>query len=497
VTTTRFSACLCIGILIGIGVLELGCAGSAPPSSAAKPPTQLAGRCRGTLGLEAVPVSRAMRKKLALPKDFQGAVVREVLPGGPAAAAGIRPDDIVEQIGDSRIANECELAAAAYNRACEPVRVRVARAGAAIETTLVPVDQSAFYEKSCRDGITSACFRQAWTGWTRRGADNGRALELFASACKAGSAEACAYEGLQSIDSGERGSEAVTVLERSCNLGSGGGCANLAFLYGTGKFVKRDDRRAATLYVKSCDLGDPQGCYNAGLMAQDGRGVPADVSRAALRYEEACELGSSTGCTNLGFLYEHGRGVKADKRRAFDLYQRGCSGSSCQPSNLNGCVNVGRAYRDGLGVEKSEPRAAAIFREACDRKINPDDVDSEENSARACSLLGGLYLAGDGIKMDLTQGRELSELGCRRHDAFGCFNAAAVFAAGSGIEKDAAKAAFYLDAACKLGDGEGCHDLGVAYEKGNGVGRDPRRAAGLFKKSCQLGFAQACSKKGR
>ena len=494
---TRISASLCGAGLTGAVILAAGCAGSPPPSTAAGTSAESTGRCRGTLGLEVAPTSRALKKRLALPKDFKGAVVLEVLPGGPAAAAGIRGNDIVEQIGTSRIANDCDFIDAAYSRSCEPVRVLVRRSGTAVEATLVPVDQTTFYDKSCRGGIASACFRQAWTNWNRRSTDKGPAIQLFESGCKAGSAEACAYEGLELMRSADRGTEAVKVLERSCNLASAGGCANFGFLYATGKFAKKDDRRAMALYVKACDLGDAQGCYNVGLMAEEGRGGPSDVSRAAARYEEACELGSSTGCTNLGFLYEHGRGVKTDKGRAFELYQRGCNGTSCQPSNLNGCVNVGRAYRDGMGVEKSEPRAAAIFREACDRKPHPDDVNPEENSARGCSLLGGLYLAGDGIKMDLAKGRELSELGCDRNDSFGCFNAAAVFTAGSGVEKDAAKAASYLDRACKLGDAEGCYDLGLAHEKGNGVARDPRRAAELTKKACQLGFAQACSKKGK
>lgn len=496
-TTTRISAGLFAAILFGALILGAGCAGSQPARSAARPAAKSRARCRGTLGIEVIASSRELRKALALPGDFKGAVIGDVLPGGPAAAAGIGPNDIIEEIDAARISGDCDFTDAAFNRACGPVRIRVRRASTAVEVTLVPVDQGAFLEKSCRDGIASACFRKAWTGWSRRSAQNGRALELFESACKLGSAEACAYQGLQLMDSGDRESEAIAALERSCNLGSGGGCATFAFLYATGKFVKRDDRRAMALYVKACDLGDALGCYNVGLMADDGRGGPPDLSLAAARYDEACRLGSSTACTNLGFLYEHGRGVRADTGRAAALYQMGCDGTKCQPSNLGGCLNLARAYRDGVGVEKSEARAASIFREACDRKPNPDDIHSDENGARACSLLGGLYLAGDGIEKDLAQGLDLSELGCERGDSFGCFNAAAVFAAGTGVEKDAGKAASFLDRACKGGDGEGCHDLGVAYQKGGGGKRDPSRATELFKRSCELGFAQACSKEGR
>jgi TPR repeat protein len=489
---TRALAWLPAAIALGGAALTSGCASSSSPGSPAKAAPAPAARCVGTLGIEAGPISRQARKKLALPEDEKGALVTSVLPGGPAAAAGILPNDVVERIDSTPIVNDCEFGNAAFHRAsCGPVRVSVWRAGASLEMTLVPVDQTALLEKTCQDGNADACFREGWLLWSRRGGPKvDRALELFTAACKAGSSDACAYEALQLMDTPDRGSESLAAAERSCELGNGGGCAHLAFLYATGKFVKKDDHRATTLYTKACDLGDPQGCYNVGLMADDARGGPRDLVRAVAKYAEACTLGSAIGCTNLGFLYENGRGVKTDKLKAVALYQHGCDGSSCQRSNLGGCVNVGRAYRDGIGVAKDEARAAEIFREACDRKLDPDDIHAAENSARACSLLGGLSIAGDGIPKDLAQGRELSELGCERGDSFGCFNAAAV-------ATDAAKAAVYLDLACKAGDGEGCFDLGVAYEKGNGVAADRKRAGELYRKACQLGFAQACKKKVR
>ncbi|HKD17455.1 MAG TPA: PDZ domain-containing protein [Thermoanaerobaculia bacterium] len=448
--------------------------------------------------MEAGPITGAIRKKLGLPADVRGAVVTEVWAESPAAAAAIRPNDVVEEIGTSRIGSDCDFDDATFNRSCGPVRVTVWRSGARIEATLEAVDQTAFVEKACRDGSADACFREGWLLWSRKGGPNvPRALELFTAACKAGSARGCAYEALQLMDEPERGSESVAAAERSCQLGDASGCAHLAFLYATGKFVKKDDHRATALYGKACDLGDAQGCYNVGLNADEGRGSARDLARAVSKYEEACGLGSATGCTNLGFLYEHGRGVRTDTAKAFDLYRRGCDGTSCQPSNLNGCVNVGRAYRDGIGVEKSEARAAEIFREACDRPVNRDDSGAAENGSRACSLLGGLYIAGDGIPRDLAKGLELSVLGCDRGDSFGCFNAAAVYSAGQSTAADPAKAAQYLDLACKGGDGEGCFNLGVAYEKGNGVTPDRSRASQLFTRACQIGFSEACKKKTR
>src|SRR5262245_36146326 len=262
-------------------LLAAGCTTTQPAAA----PQQQGGapapsaKCTGTLGIDVAPLSAAVRKRLDLPKEMKGAVVTQVFPGGPAAAAGIKENDIVEKVGPASISNDCEFARAGFGRACEPVTVTVKRGGATIEATLTPVNEAPFFEKLCAAGNIQACFRQAWLLWSKDHGD-GHAFELFESACKAGSGEACAYEGYQLTLSSERSRESVAVLDRACDEKSASGCAHLAFLYATGKEVAKDDKRAAVLYQRSCDLGDAQGCYNAGLMSDDGRGVARDAARA-------------------------------------------------------------------------------------------------------------------------------------------------------------------------------------------------------------------------
>ena len=395
--------------------------------------------------METAPVSQALRKQLALPDEFQGAVVVEIFPGGPAAKAGVQPNDIIEQVDSSRITNDCDFVNAAHSRPCGPVRVVLRRAGASVEATLVPVDQDSFLEEACRNGIARACFRRAWGFWARnQGIDRQYGLELYQAACQSGSAEACAHAGLQLADQPAQAKTALAALERSCELQSGAGCAHLAFLYATGKLVTKDDRRATQLYVRSCDLGDAQGCFNVGLMADQGRGGARNLPRAVAKYEEACAAWKRNRLHEPGYFYEKGIGVKKDAARGVALYQRGCDGTACGPSNLNGCLNVGRAFRDGIGMEKNPSRAASIFQQACDREPDGGDPGAPRIASRACSLLGALYFEGNGVEKDLTKGRQLSELGCERGDGYGCFNAAVT-------EPDLAKAASFLERACQAG----------------------------------------------
>ena len=392
---------LLLALLFAGGCASTGPSGGPGPAGAPAPSE------RATLGFEGKPITRQLRKKLSLPASVIGVVAENVIPGGPAALAGVRPNDVVERIGGADILGECDFLDVAFNRPPGPVDVVVRRGGSKLTLTLAAARQDALFEKSCRAGVLAACFRQAWSlAGSRDAGDRGRSLELYDSACRAGSADACAYRGLFLSRDGNR--ESVAVLERACDLGSGGGCATLAFLHATGKFVPKDDRRANALYVKSCALGDEQGCYNEGLMADEGRGTGRDLARAVARYREACEGGSAPACTNLGFLYEHGTGVGKDAPRAAALYKRGCDGSRCQPSNRNGCVNLGRAYRDGTGVAKEPSRAAPLFRDACDREIDANDPGSGANRSRACSLLGALYIDGDGVEKDSSAALRLS-----------------------------------------------------------------------------------------
>jgi len=148
--------------------------------------------------------------------------------------------------------------------------------------------------------------------------------------------------------------------------------------------------------------------------------------------------------------------------------------------------------RDGIGVQKDLPRAVQIFENACHQATDDDDVDADENQSRACALLGALYLTGDGVKKDLTAGRELSEQACEGNDAFGCFNAAQIYATGLGVEADPVAAARFYDTACESDDGESCYELAQFYQEGRGVDRDAARAAELMRRACTLGFQKSC-----
>ena len=415
------------------------------------------GPCRGTVGIEVTGLSRAWRSRLGLPDEVLGAVVTEVLPRSPAATAGLRVGDVISAVGATPVTDAC---ASGFwsGRGCEPIDLVLHRSSGPVRLSVAPAPEALLYRQACRSGVPSACYRLARISWSGSGAspDEERPLELFEDACRRGSGAACAALGEVLGPDAARGQEALSLLERACGLQDARGCLLLASAFAMGTLASRDDARAAPLYEKSCDLGSALGCYNAGLMFNEGRGVPMDHRRAFRAYAEGCSMGSTTACTDEGFMREWGRGVEQDQALAADRYRRACQDTACQSANLLGCVNLGRAHRDGIGVARDPARAAEIFRGACDRAPAPDDVAPARQRARACSLLGALYLVGQGVDTDPVQGLALSKRGCNEGDDFGCYNAGVVFARGLGVGPDDDMAAGFFRRACEGGDEEAC-----------------------------------------
>ena len=63
---------------------------------------------RGYLGVAVAPVTPDMRRELRLPPD-RGALVAEVVPRSPAAAAGLAPGDVVTAFQNAPIQSANEL----------------------------------------------------------------------------------------------------------------------------------------------------------------------------------------------------------------------------------------------------------------------------------------------------------------------------------------------------------------------------------------------------
>jgi serine protease Do len=79
-----------------------------------------------------------LRQRLSL-GDARGAVVTEVQPGSPAAEAGLRPGDLLMQVGGSHVKDAASAKQAlAKTDTKKPMRVRVLREGRGLFLIIPP-----------------------------------------------------------------------------------------------------------------------------------------------------------------------------------------------------------------------------------------------------------------------------------------------------------------------------------------------------------------------
>jgi S1-C subfamily serine protease len=91
---------------------------------------------RGYIGVEPRDLSAELAESLSLPVS-QGALIAGVLASGPAAAAGLRPGDVVLRIGDRPVESAGDLfGAVASQRPGSEVRMQVQRGAQQLELRL-------------------------------------------------------------------------------------------------------------------------------------------------------------------------------------------------------------------------------------------------------------------------------------------------------------------------------------------------------------------------
>jgi uncharacterized protein len=92
---------------------------------------------------------------------------------------------------------------------------------------------------------------------------------------------------------------------------------------------------------------------------------------------------------------------------------------------------------------------------------------------KACSILAGSYLAGEGVAKNLARACELNQRACDGGESGACFVLGLAYEAGAGVAKDVVRARALYEKACGLGDKKadalGCQELGRLYDQGIGV----------------------------
>ena len=99
--------------------------------------------------------------------------------------------------------------------------------------------------------------------------------------------------------------------------------------------------------------------------------------------------------------------------------------------------------------------AAEQFEKTCDGGY----IDS-------CSVLGIIYMDGQGVKQDYHKAAKLFEKACKGENAQGCYNLGFLYVKGQGVRQDYRIAKEYFGESCDLGHQNGCDAYKKLNEKG-------------------------------
>jgi uncharacterized protein len=294
---------------------------------------------------------------------------------------------------------------------CESGNVEAcAAAGAALAlgegVGVDPTRAEQLLARACDQKISLACVDRLKVRKTAVLAD-------WAALCDRDIGEACVEAGLD-IGFGEASkahtpAERATYFDRACHLGVANGCTRLAFHYGTGLAVSKDDKKSYELMSKACECGDDTGCSGMAYHLRNGKGVERDYVRAREMLDDLCARDVAASCVHLGKIYEVGAGVAVDLSKAVSLYEHACNGVDGNRETFQGCEALGLLYRQGLGVPHDDARAVELFKKACDIGI-PD----------ACGDLARIYRDGIVVQKDAARAAQLFDWACNHGDASSC-----------------------------------------------------------------------------
>lgn len=308
---------------------------------------------RAWMGVNMESFDRAFAQSVGL-KDFAGALLLETTPGGPAAAGGLRPGDIVLNLNGITIANADNL------------RDRVAEqppgSQAQVEIwRFVPDDRAFLDVMREKAGVGNASVMTMLgsmyaTGrgvtrddaqasdWYRRGADGGHPVAMV--------------EFAQYLLSGRGGrtdpSEAMQWLRRASDTGNAYGMWRYAYELRAGRHVTKDVPEAFKLFQRAASNGLIVAMYDLAVMHSDGLGTPRNYAEAVRWYQKAVDNNYAAAMVNLGLLYDEGKGVEKSDVKATELYRR-----AAQLGHAIGMHNWGVMLDNGRGVPRKDPIQAA------------------------------------------------------------------------------------------------------------------------------------------
>jgi TPR repeat protein len=163
----------------------------------------------------------------------------------------------------------------------------------------------------------------------------GRGIAACEASCMTGNANAC-LELAYALEAGNDAQQrrATDFYAHACRAGVLNGCTNYAATQRLGKSGLRRDLVCTTrVFERTCSGDEAWGCGMLGQALLLGEGTATDTARAAAVLRGACERAPGFACAVLADAQDTGLLPSSSPSRVRELYRRACEGgveSACE-----------------------------------------------------------------------------------------------------------------------------------------------------------------------
>ncbi len=156
--------------------------------------------------------------------------------------------------------------------------------------------------------------------------------------------------------------KALLLMEEAADAGNVNAQVLLGVIYGAGKVVAEDKKKARELWEQAADAGNPKAQYLLGKLYDEGAGgLDKDEKKARELWEKAAAAGDDDAQTSLGTLYYLGEGgLTEDKEKARELWEKAAAAGDGDAQAWLGLLYV----KGEGGLAKNEKKARELWEKA-------------------------------------------------------------------------------------------------------------------------------------
>ena len=273
----------------------------------------------------------------------------------------------------------------------------------------------------------------------------------------------------------------------------------LASIIYTGETGRENQPEGLQLFLKSIgglkkltETGDSDAQSKLGILYARGVGVNKDLTEAAKLFEQAARAGHAKAQVDLAAAYLLGNGVDRNPTTAGHWYERAAKSENGQAQIELGMLKIrGVGCRQDIESGLNWIKKAAAQRhpayakqalnllsrlEANPPKSGPDigalKERAEKGELKAQLELAHRYETGGGLEVDFSSAHRWLDVAVSQGSASASHHLGGMLMAGRGLKKNPEKAAHYWGLAARLGHRGAQVDYAVACAKGYGMEKD-------------------------